>query len=69
IPWVIVTLPFRASTFLAELIYMGLDRVLPRRRWPKELLEACDYVWDGSNDRGPISEHAKKAYPHHPVMG
>ncbi len=35
---------------LGDLIYMGLDRILPRRKWPQELIDACDGVWDGRDD-------------------
>lgn len=59
--WLPISLPFflflelpgTPLVILSDLIYMGLDRLLPRRKWPQELLEACDHVWDGSNDYGP----------------
>jgi hypothetical protein len=43
-----VVIPFCFFAIPTDLIYMWLDKVLPRRKWPKELLEACDHVWDGS---------------------
>jgi hypothetical protein len=58
IPLFLVVLPFNLVGKLAELVYLALDYILPRRKWPKGLLEACDYVWDGSNDLGPRSEDA-----------
>jgi hypothetical protein len=51
-------LPGIPLVILGDLIYLGLDCILPRRKWPKGLLEACDYVWDGSNDYGPRSDDA-----------
>ncbi|WP_236186212.1 hypothetical protein [Pseudomonas protegens] len=35
---------------VGDLIYMGLDRILPRRKWPQELIDACDGEWDGRED-------------------
>ena len=32
---------------VGDLLYMGLDRILPRRKWPQELIDACDGIWDG----------------------
>jgi hypothetical protein len=47
------TIPLIVLSLPTDLAYLCLDRILPRRKWPKELREACDYVWDGSNDHGP----------------
>jgi hypothetical protein len=41
-------LPFCLIGIPADMIYLWLDKTLPRRKWPKELLEACDHTWDGS---------------------
>ena len=35
---------------LGDLQYFALDRMLPKRKWPQALLDACDGVWDGSGD-------------------
>lgn len=32
---------------LGDLLYMALDRILPRKKWPQELIDACDGVWNG----------------------
>ena len=32
---------------LGDLIYMGLDRILPCKKWPQELIDACDGAWNG----------------------
>ncbi|MDR2625789.1 MAG: hypothetical protein LBC37_05600 [Zoogloeaceae bacterium] len=58
----LMAIPHSLLSIPTELFYMALDRILPHRKWPKELLEACNYVWDGSNDRGPLSEPARKAF-------
>ncbi|MDR3158859.1 MAG: hypothetical protein LBU11_07585 [Zoogloeaceae bacterium] len=58
----LIAIPYSLLSIPTELFYMGLDRILPRRKWPKELLEACNYIWDGSNDHGPTSEPALKAF-------
>jgi hypothetical protein len=50
-----LSLPILALTLPTDLAYLCLDRILPRRKWPQELLEACNYVWDGANDHGPQS--------------
>ena len=42
-----VALPVAPLLMLGDILYMWLDRILPRRKWPKELVEACDGVWDG----------------------
>ncbi|MDR1463297.1 MAG: hypothetical protein LBI68_09230 [Azoarcus sp.] len=52
IPIHLIALPFSALWMATDLVYLCLDRLLPRRKWPKELLEACDHAWDGSNDHG-----------------
>jgi len=59
IPFFILALPVCAIWMLTDLSYFCLDCILPRRKWPKELLEACDHVWDGSNDYGPRSDDAQ----------
>jgi hypothetical protein len=48
----VISVPISVLAILTDLVYLCLDRILPRRKWPKELLEACDHVWDGSNDHG-----------------
>lgn len=48
--FIFVALPLAPVAILGDLLYMALDRILPRRQWPPELLEACDHVWDGSDD-------------------
>ena len=45
--FIFVALPFSVLLVLGDLLYMALDRVLPRRKWPREMLEACGGVWDG----------------------
>ncbi|MGV8403110.1 DUF6708 domain-containing protein [Pseudomonas aeruginosa] len=42
-----IALPSAPLIILGDIIYMWLDHVLPRRRWPQELIDACDGVWDG----------------------
>ncbi|WP_175927504.1 hypothetical protein [Burkholderia cepacia] len=42
-----VVAPFLWLIALGDIFYMALDRILPRRKWPKELVDACDGVWDG----------------------
>jgi hypothetical protein len=53
-----ITLPFfiffivpcSILIIIGDLLYMALDRILPKRKWSQELLDACDNVWDGSGD-------------------
>ncbi|MDR2625234.1 MAG: hypothetical protein LBC37_02790 [Zoogloeaceae bacterium] len=59
---ILIGIPFSLLFIPTDLLYMALDRILPRRKWPKELLEACNYAWDGSKDYGPISKPALKAF-------
>ncbi|MDR2689103.1 MAG: hypothetical protein LBB76_05020 [Azoarcus sp.] len=58
----VIAIPYSLLSIPTELFYMGLERILPCRKWPKELLEACNYIWDGSNDHGPTSEPALEAF-------
>ncbi|MDR3157729.1 MAG: hypothetical protein LBU11_01700 [Zoogloeaceae bacterium] len=44
--FLLISLPYLVLTLPTDLAYLCLDRILPRRKWPKELLEACDYVWE-----------------------
>ncbi|WP_156811504.1 MULTISPECIES: hypothetical protein [unclassified Cupriavidus] len=48
--FVLVALPVAPLLMLGDVFYMGLERILPRRRWPKELIDACDGIWDGRED-------------------
>lgn len=45
-----ITVPFFTCMLLGDITYMLFDRILPRREWPRELIDACDNVWDGRND-------------------
>ncbi len=45
-----VALPLAPVAIIGDLLYYALDRVLPRRKWPQGLIEACDNVWDGRGD-------------------
>ncbi|WP_342702216.1 hypothetical protein OHZ10_09465 [Burkholderia arboris] len=45
-----VVAPFLWLIALGDIFYMWLDRILPRRKWPKELIDACDGVWDGGEN-------------------
>jgi hypothetical protein len=47
-----VVLPIWISAWPAELLFMLLDRLLPYRKWPRELVRACDGIWDGTKDYG-----------------
>ncbi|MGV8403109.1 DUF6708 domain-containing protein [Pseudomonas aeruginosa] len=42
-----ILVPFLSCVLLGDITYMLLDRILPRRRWPYGLIDACDGVWDG----------------------
>ncbi|MBH1656653.1 hypothetical protein I5U64_08955 [Stenotrophomonas maltophilia] len=42
-----VALPLAPVAIAGDLLYYVLDRILPRRKWPQELIDACDGVWDG----------------------
>lgn len=48
--FIFVALPLAPVAILGDLLYMALDRILPRRKWPQEMLDACDHVWDGQDD-------------------
>ncbi|NBA98345.1 hypothetical protein [Pseudomonas sp. R5(2019)] len=56
--WLIVAMPFflfialpvAPLVMLGDIFYMWLDRILPRRKWPQALIDACDGVWDGKDD-------------------
>ena len=45
-----VALPLAPVAIIGDLFYFALDRVLPRRKWPQGLIEACDGAWDGRED-------------------
>lgn len=42
-----IALPVAPLLMLGDISYMWLDRILPRRKWPQKLIDACDGVWDG----------------------
>lgn len=42
-----VALPLAPVAIAGDLLYYALDCILPRRKWPQELIDACDGVWDG----------------------
>jgi hypothetical protein len=46
-PFIPIILAFDFIMFWTDLGYFIIDHILPRRKWPKELIEACDGVWDG----------------------
>lgn len=46
----LLALPVCAVIIPGELLYMWLGRVLPRRKWPQEMIDACGGIWDGSDD-------------------
>lgn len=48
--FVFIALPVAPLLMLGDIFYMLLDSILPRRKWPKELIDACDGVWDGRED-------------------
>jgi hypothetical protein len=48
--FVFFIVPCAILIIIGDLIYMAFDRILPKRKWPQELLDACDNVWDGSGD-------------------
>ncbi|MBH1656652.1 hypothetical protein I5V54_04940 [Stenotrophomonas maltophilia] len=45
-----VALPLAPVAIAGDLLYYALDRILPRRKWPQELIDACDGIWDGRED-------------------
>jgi hypothetical protein len=45
-----LALPIGVIAILGDLLYFALDRILPKRKWPQALLDACDSVWDGKGD-------------------
>ncbi|WP_321859207.1 DUF6708 domain-containing protein [Paraburkholderia tropica] len=45
-----IVLPFGVILILSDLFYFALGRILPRRKWPQAMLDACNSVWDGSGD-------------------
>ncbi|WP_236186214.1 DUF6708 domain-containing protein [Pseudomonas protegens] len=45
--FVFVALPLAPVAIIGDLLYYALDRALPRRKWPQELIDACDGIWDG----------------------
>lgn len=42
-----ISVPFLTCVLLGDITYMMFDRVLPRRKWPQQLIDACDGVWNG----------------------
>lgn len=44
---IFIALPVAPLLMLGDISYMWLDRILPRRKWPQKLIDACDGVWDG----------------------
>ena len=46
----LLTIPISAVVIPGELLYMWLDRVLPRRKWPQEMIDACGGIWAGRDD-------------------
>ncbi|MDH0681236.1 DUF6708 domain-containing protein [Achromobacter animicus] len=45
--FIFIALPVAPMLMLGDISYMWLDRMLPRRQWPQELIDACDGEWDG----------------------
>ncbi|NBA98347.1 hypothetical protein [Pseudomonas sp. R5(2019)] len=45
-----IALPGAPLVMLGDIFYMWLNRILPRRKWPQALIDACDGVWDGKDD-------------------
>ncbi|NBA95898.1 DUF6708 domain-containing protein [Pseudomonas sp. R5(2019)] len=45
-----IALPIAPLVMLGDIFYMWLNRILPRRKWPQQLIDACDGVWDGKGD-------------------
>lgn len=45
-----VALPLAPVAIIGDLFYYALDRVLPRRKWPQGLIDACEGAWDGRGD-------------------
>ena len=48
--FIFVALPITPVAIIGDLLYYALDTILPRRKWPQELIDACDGVWDGRKD-------------------
>ena len=46
----LLAVPVCSVIIPGELLYMWLGRVLPRRNWPQEMVDACGGIWDGSDD-------------------
>ncbi|MGV8403108.1 DUF6708 domain-containing protein, partial [Pseudomonas aeruginosa] len=42
--FVFVALPLAPVAIAGDLLYYALDRILPRRKWPQALIDACDGV-------------------------
>lgn len=42
-----IFVPFLSCVLAGHITYMLFDRILPRRKWPQELIDACDGIWDG----------------------
>ncbi|PJI54607.1 hypothetical protein CTI14_13410, partial [Methylobacterium radiotolerans] len=59
-----VALPLAPVAIIGDLLYYALDRVLPRRKWPQGLIEACDSV----GTAGTIDEKATAPKNEHSVL-
>lgn len=42
-----IFVPFLSCVLAGDITYMLFDRILPRRKWPQGLIDACDGIWDG----------------------
>ncbi len=45
--FIFLALPLAPLIMIGDILYMWFDRILPRRKWPQELVNACDGIWDG----------------------
>lgn len=45
-----IVLPLGIVGMLGDLLYFAFDRILPRRKWPQALIDACNGVWDGKEN-------------------
>jgi len=48
--FIFIALPLAPVVIIGDLLYYGLDHILPRRKWPRELIDACEGIWDGSEN-------------------
>ncbi|CAA9200867.1 hypothetical protein [Flavobacterium collinsii] len=48
--FIFIALPLAPVVIIGDLLYYALDHILPRRSWPKELIDACEGVWDGNEN-------------------